>query len=97
MKISVLRTQCLDEETKRSRLGLDLASKADGQAVQTVIRGFSPWQQLRCETVRCLGETGFSISANVAIVSQVMPSACQVTMRSMLVYWFFLFEDNRLK
>ena len=41
-------------------LELDLVSKAGGQAVQTVIREFSPWQQVRCETVRCLGETGFS-------------------------------------
>ena len=41
-KISVLRAQFLDEGTKRSRLGLDLVIKADGQAVQTVIREFSP-------------------------------------------------------
>ena len=38
----VLRAQFLDEGTKRGRLGQDLGSKADGQAVQTVIRGFSP-------------------------------------------------------
>ena len=41
---------------KKMRLGLDLVSKADGQAVQTVIRGFSPWQQLWCEALRCHGE-----------------------------------------
>ena len=80
MKISVLSAQFLDEGTKRSRLGLDLVSKADGQPIQTVIRGFSPWKQLRC-----LGETGFSFSANVAVFSQVLPSACQVMMRSMLL------------
>ena len=84
-KISVLRAQFLDEGTKRSRLGLDLVSKVDGQAVQTVIRGFSPWQQLKCETVRCLGETGFYFSANVAVFPQVLPSACQVIMRSMFL------------
>ena len=96
-KISVLRTQFLDEGTKRSRLGLDLVSKANGQAIQTVIRGFSPWQQLRCETVRFLGETGFSFSATVAVFPQVLPSACQLVMRSMLLQWFFLFKENRLK
>ena len=47
-KISVLRAQFLDERTKWSRLGVDLVSKADGRAVQSVIREFSPWQQLRC-------------------------------------------------
>ena len=72
-KISVLRAQFLDKGTKRSRLRLDLVSEANGQAVQTVIRGFSSWQQLRCETVRCLGETGFSFSANVAVFPQVLP------------------------
>ena len=84
-KISVLRAQFLDEGTRRSRLGLDLVSRADGQAVRSVIRGFSPWQPLRCETVRCPDETGFSFSANVAVFPQVRPSACQVMMRSMLL------------
>ena len=74
MKISVLRAQFLHEGTKKSRLGLDLVSKADGPAVQTIIRGFSPWQPLRCETVR-LGETGFSFTANVAVFPQVLLSA----------------------
>ena len=85
MKISVLRVQFLDEGTKRSRLGLDLVSKVDGQAVQAVIPGFLPWQPLRCEMVYCLGETGFSFSANVAVFLQVLLSACQVMMRSMLL------------
>ena len=31
--LNLLRAQFLDEGTKRSRLGLDLVSKADGQAV----------------------------------------------------------------
>ena len=84
-KISDLRVQFLNEVTKRSRLGLDPVSKADGEAVQTVIREFSSWQQLRCDTVRCLGETGFSFSENVAVFPQVLPSACQVIMRSMLL------------
>ena len=66
-------------------MGLDLVSKVDGQAVQTVIREFSPWQQLKCETVRFLGETGFSFSANVVVFPQVLPTACQVMMRSMLL------------
>ncbi|GFT92151.1 hypothetical protein TNCV_1972951 [Trichonephila clavipes] len=57
----------------------------DGQEVQTVIRGFSPWQPPRCETVLCLGETGFSFSINMAVFLQVLPSACQVMMRSMLL------------
>ena len=92
MKISVLRAQFLDEKTKRSHLGLDLVSKTDGQAVQTVIRGFSPWQQMRC-----LGETAFSFSANVAVFPQVLPSICQIMMRSVLLQWFLLFEVNRLK
>ncbi|GFU27715.1 hypothetical protein TNCV_516071 [Trichonephila clavipes] len=68
-KIFALRVQFLDEGTKRSRFGLDMVSKEDAQVVQTVIRGFSPWQPLRCETVRCLGETGFSFSENVAVSS----------------------------
>ena len=41
-KTSMLRGQFLDEGTKRNRLGLDLVSMADGQAVQTVIHRFSP-------------------------------------------------------
>ena len=51
-KTSVVRGQFLDEGPKRSRLGLDLVSMADGQAVQTVIHGFSPWRPLRCETAQ---------------------------------------------
>ena len=51
-KTSVLRGQFLDEGTKRSRFGLDLGSMAYGQAVQTVIHGFSPWRPLRCETAQ---------------------------------------------
>ncbi|GFV15885.1 hypothetical protein TNCV_988681 [Trichonephila clavipes] len=47
-KISVLQVQVLDEGTKISHLRLDLMSKTDDQAVQTIIRGFSPWHPLRC-------------------------------------------------
>ena len=46
-----------------------------------------------CETVRCLGETGFSSSANMAVFPQVLPSACQVMMRS--VYRIQLIFDLR--
>ncbi|GFV80725.1 hypothetical protein TNCV_4618871 [Trichonephila clavipes] len=85
-KLSIIRTQFLDDGTNISRLGLDLVSKVDGQAVETVIRGFSPWQPLRCETVRVEhGETRFSFSASVVVFPQVLPSACQVMMRSMLL------------
>ncbi|GFV22121.1 hypothetical protein TNCV_5006041 [Trichonephila clavipes] len=56
----------------------------DGQAVQTVIHGSSPWQPLRCETVRCLGQKGFSFSANEAVFPQVMPSACQTMKKRFL-------------
>ena len=66
----------------------------DGQAVQTVVRGFSPWQQLRCERVRCLGKTGFSFSANVVVFPQVLPPACEIIMHRMFLQLFFLFEDN---
>ena len=72
-------------QQNESLLGLDLLSKVDGQAVQTLIRGFSPWQQLSCETVHCLGETGFSFSTNVVVFPQVLPSACQAMMRSMFL------------
>ena len=82
---SGLKSFLPNKDTKRSPLELDLASKADGQAVQTLIRGFSPWQQLRCETVRCPAETGFSFSPNVAVFPQILPSACQVMMLSMLL------------
>lgn len=77
--------QFLDEGTTRSCLGLDLISKADSQPVQTINRGFSPWQPLRCETARCFGETGFSFSANVAVFLQILSSACQGMMLSMLL------------
>lgn len=46
-KIFVLRALFLDEGVKRCRLGPDLVSKADGQAVQTVICGFLPVQRQR--------------------------------------------------
>ncbi|GFY03255.1 hypothetical protein TNCV_1172151 [Trichonephila clavipes] len=84
----------VDEGTKGRRLGIDLVSEADCQAAETVKRGTSPWKPLRCETVRCLGETGFSLSANGAVFPQVLPSACQVMIRSMFLQWFLLFEDN---
>ncbi|GFS76261.1 hypothetical protein TNCV_4667981 [Trichonephila clavipes] len=71
---------------KKKLLGARSSEYNGGSSsVQTVIRGFSPWQPLRCETVRCLGETGFSFSANVAVFPQILPSACQVMMRSTLV------------
>lgn len=56
-KISGLRAQFLHSGTERSGLGLDLVSRADGQAVQTVICWFSPMKTLRNETVRSLGKT----------------------------------------
>ncbi|GFV58425.1 hypothetical protein TNCV_4036001 [Trichonephila clavipes] len=34
-------------------------------------------ENVRCEMVRCLGETGFSFFANVAAFPQVLPSYCQ--------------------
>jgi hypothetical protein len=36
------------KEQKEVAWELDLVINADGQAVQTVIRGFSLWQRLRC-------------------------------------------------
>lgn len=70
-------------------LWLDLVSKEGGQAVQTVIRGFSSCQLLKRETPRCLDEAE---SANVAIFSQFLPSFYPLIMRSMLLRWLFLFE-----
>lgn len=67
MKISVHREQFLAERTERTRLGSDPVGKVDGQTIQTIIHGFSPWQRLKYGTVRRLYETGFSFSAYVAV------------------------------
>ncbi|GFT77249.1 uncharacterized protein TNCV_182711 [Trichonephila clavipes] len=50
MKFSLLRVRFLNEGTKKKSLGLDLVTEKNGQAVQTVIHGISPWKTLRWES-----------------------------------------------
>lgn len=72
------------------------SGKFGGPAVHTLIRGFSPWQRLACEQGHCHGEIKIYL-ADVAILLRFLPPICQVMMRSMLLKWFSLNDDSRLK
>ena len=84
-KIFVLKVQFLAYGTEKGHLELDPVSKMDGQAVQTVIFRFLPWQLLVYETKLCLCKTAHSFSEEMAVFPQFLPCSCQVMMCDMIL------------